>query len=277
MKVTVLIENTSHGNLKCEHGLSLLIQQEDRKILLDAGSSEQFSENAKALHISFDDLNACVLSHGHYDHSGGFEAVFRENARVKVYARKSVVENYYSGSGGLHEIGVPENVLAHGDRFVFVDGVQEIFPGVYLVPHSLPGLDKIGEKSKLYKKVKGEIVPDDFSHEQSLVFDTEKGLIVFNSCSHGGVKKIIREVKMTCGDKPICAYVGGLHMKGKRGGEEICAFSEEEVDDLCGAIREAEITQVYTGHCTGLPGLEKLRERLGASVHSLSTGMRFEI
>ncbi len=277
MRVTVLIENTSDGKMLCEHGLSLFIEEGGRRILLDSGSTEAFYENAKALGIDLTHLDACVLSHGHYDHSGGFEALFRNNREIKVYARYEALQPYLSGSGGMHEIGIPQNVLAYPERFALVDGCAELFEGVYLVPHATEGLEEIGAKSKLYKKPGDGILPDDFCHEQSLVFDTAKGLVIFNSCSHGGAGNIIREAREACGGKNVYAYVGGLHMKGKRGGEEICRFSEEEVDELCGVFRRENVAQIYTGHCTGACGLAKLKERLGDRIHPLTTGLVFEL
>ncbi len=277
IRVTVLIENTSKNELACEHGLSLLIEHEGKKILLDAGSTEAFAENAAALEIRLHDIDLCVLSHGHYDHSGGFEALFRVNKAVRVQAEAGASGKYYSENGGMHEIGIPEKVLAYKDRFVFDAGIREIAKGVYLIPHSSAGLEIIGERARLYREVKGKIVPDDFSHELSLVIDTEKGLVIFNSCSHGGVRNIIREVREACDGKRVYAYVGGLHMKGKRHGEDICTFSEEEVDALCEVIKAEGVRYVYTGHCTGLPGLAKLRERLGDTVRGLTTGLKFEL
>ncbi len=278
MKITVLIENTSENELIAEHGLSLWIEQGEHKILLDTGSSEAFVENAKELGIALEDADICVLSHGHYDHSGGFGAVLQKKPEARIYAQKSAVERYYSGSGGsIHEIGIPQQVLAHKDKFLWADGYLEICEGICLVPHNTKGLEKIGERSKLYKMVNDCLQPDDFSHEQSLVFDTEKGLVIFNSCSHGGVANIIREVKEACGDKKIYAYVGGLHMKGRVNGEDICTFSNEELDTLCDVILKEGIEGVYTGHCTGLPGLEKLKNRLGDRVKPLITGAEYTI
>ncbi len=280
MKVTILIENSmNHENraLKCEHGFSALIEHEGKKILLDAGTTASFLENGKILGEDLTDLECCVLSHGHYDHSGGFQALFEQNEQIKVYAQKTAVEDYFSGNGEFHEIGIPKEVLAYSDRFMLADGAKEILPDVYLVPHTTEGLGRIGEKAKLYKKAGTEIVPDDFIHEQSLVFDTEKGLVIFNSCSHGGMANIIAEAKSICDNKPVCAYIGGLHMKGKVEGVEVCTFSEEELDSLAGDIRNERIEKIYTGHCTGLPGLEKMQKRLGDKIVPLMTGLTFEI
>ncbi len=276
MKVTVLIENTSNNALICEHGLSFLIEYKDKTILLDTGSSDKFYENAGCLGISFDNLSAAVLSHAHYDHSGGFQKLFENHKDVKVYAQKNVFEEYASASGGMHEIGIPKVLHEYKERFLLIDGVTEIFKNIYLVPHSAEGLEKIGAKTKLYKKERDELIPDDFSHEQSLVFDTNKGLVIFNSCSHGGVDNIICEAKAACGNKKVCAYLGGFHMKGKVHGQEVCTFSDEEINELCSVINEEKIEFVYTGHCTGIQGFHELKKRLGDTVQNLTTGLRIE-
>ncbi|MCD7821507.1 MAG: MBL fold metallo-hydrolase [Clostridiales bacterium] len=275
--VTVLVENTTGGALRGEHGLSLLVEWRERRVLLDAGQSGLFLENADALGISLTGLDACVLSHGHYDHAGGFAALFRRDPAARVYARKEAFEPHLSGSGGsIHPIGIPPEAAARRERFLPVENMTEILSGMYLVPHNTANLAQLGAKGKLYRQISGELLPDDFAHEQSLVLDTERGLVLFNSCSHGGAANILREAREALG-KPVYAYVGGLHLKGRRGGREVCALTPAETDDLCAAFRREEVSHIYTGHCTGGPGLERLQQRLGKRVHAMTTGLRFVV
>ncbi|MCD8333959.1 MAG: MBL fold metallo-hydrolase [Clostridiales bacterium] len=275
--VTVLVENTTDGPLRCEHGLSLLIEWRGRRVLLDAGQSGLFLENADALGISLIGLDACVLSHGHYDHAGGFGALLRRDPAARVYAQKAAFEPHLSGSGGkIHPIGIPPEAAARRERFLLVMDTTEILPGVYLVPHSTADLARLGAKGKLYRQVGGELLPDDFAHEQSLVLDTERGLVLFNSCSHGGAANILREAREALG-KPVYAYVGGLHLKGRRDGREVCALTPVETEALCAAFRRENVRHIYTGHCTGAPGLELLRQGLGERVRPLTTGLRFVV
>ena len=145
------------------------------------------------------------------------------------------------------------------------------------MPHSTKGLEQIGQRTKLYKKVNGQYEPDDFAHELSLVFDTENGLVIFNSCSHAGIKNIINEVKTAFPGKKICTFLGGLHMKGVKDGHEICTFSEEEVAEITEYLKAEGLKKLYTGHCTGEPAIELLQKYMGDMVDRLATGRVLEL
>lgn len=273
IKVTVLIENTTDEGYECEHGLSLYIETDNNSILLDAGSSGLFMKNADELMTKPENADFCVLSHGHYDHSGGFKELLDKNKNLKIYAMDGFDGPYYSGNGGLHYIGVPEDLLKnYRDNFIIVNSFEEISEGVYLVPHTTNNLDKIGERAKLYVKEGDDYVPDKFSHEMSLVIDTNKGLVIFNSCSHSGLENILKEVKEKFPDKKVYGFFGGLHMKGKKDGREICTFTDEQLDKFAETVKEEGIEILYTGHCTGKEGYDKLEERLPETLYHLRSG-----
>lgn len=285
MKIHVLIENTTDSDLQCEHGLSLYIEYQGQKILLDAGSTEAFAENAKQMGVDLKAVDAAFLSHGHYDHSGGFKALLKVNKSVPVYAMKSTIGRYASTSGGvMHEIGVPDEVKeVLKERITAVDKVTRIAPGIILVPHSTASdkLAVIGEKTGLYREVKSQAsswLPDDFAHEMSVVFETNTGLVICNSCSHGGVQNIVEEVKNALPGKKIYAYVGGLHMKGRKNGEEICIYSEGEVKALAEYIQATGIEVLLTGHCTGEPAIALLEKYLAeGQLMRLCTGTVYDL
>ena len=277
MKVNVLIENTTKGDLISEHGLSLLIEFQGQKYLLDAGQSGDFMKNANAMGLNVGEVSCAILSHGHYDHAGGFGLYLDKYPHIKLYGMKGITKEYYSGSGGsIHEIGVPKDILLrHKEKLLLVEEVTQIAEHVYLVPHNTSGLARIGERTKLYKKQEDDYVPDDFAHELSLVFETEKGLVIFNSCSHGGFCNIIKEVKEVFSGKKISAFCGGLHMKGMKNGEEYCTFAKEELQEIVNCFEEENMDKIYTGHCTGIVGTGLLKELMGDNLEVLSTGLGF--
>lgn len=282
MKIKILIENTtSTPHLKCEHGLSIYIEYNEKRILLDAGSTSAFIDNAKNLNVDLEQIDFLVLSHGHYDHSGGLEEYFKMNPSKKVYAMAGIDGDYYSASGGdIHFIGVPKEVYpTYQGNFVLLKETTKLSDGVYIVPHKNPSeLTGVGERAKLFKKQNNEYVPDDFSHELSLVFDTHSGLVIFNSCSHSGIERIIKEVRGYFGEeKKIAAFVGGLHMKGKCGGKEICTFTEKEIEKIVDFIQCNNVEKLYTGHCTGIVGYEMLRKYMENNVEYISTGNEINI
>ncbi len=277
MKISVLIENSALDGFVCEHGLSLLIEFNNNNYLLDSGQSGKFMENARNMGINLSALKYAILSHGHYDHAGGFLRLLENNPELQIYAMKHADGEYYSESGGMHYIGIPETILKeYGDRFIYTDEIVQIDSGVYIVPHSTKGLEGIGKRAGLYVKMDGEMKPDDFSHELSLVFDTEKGLVIFNSCSHGGMRNIMEEVKAAFPKRNVYAFVGGLHMKGMIDGIEICTFSENEIDQLVEYVSKEGVRLIYTGHCTGNVGMEMLMKK-SSIVNKLTSGMIINI
>ena len=270
MKATVLVDNIASRGFAGEWGLSIHIAYQDRKILLDTGASSLFLENAKQCGISIEDVDAAVLSHAHWDHANGMEPFFQNNEKACFYLRKESAENCYGKAFWIFKkyIGLPRGVSArYADRIRYVSGRSEILPGVTLLPHSTSGLERYGRRNDLYVKKNGRMQPDDFAHEQSLVLDAGDGLVVFNSCSHGGADNIIKEAEKAFPDKSIKALVGGFHL---------FLNTDEEVHALADRIRKTGIREIYTGHCTGQHAYDILKEELGDAAHQLSSGMVME-
>ncbi len=269
MKATVLVDNIEHNGIKGEWGLSIFIEYGEKKILLDTGASGLFAENAKKLGISVEEADYGVLSHAHYDHSDGMRRFFAINQRAKFYLRDSCGEDCYAKKWIFRRyIGIEKGILGEfGGRIVRVSGDYQLSPGVRLIPHKSPGLSEIGARERMYRKEGLRLRPDDFSHEQSLVFDTPEGLVIFNSCSHGGADNIIREVAACCPGKRVLALIGGFHLFNK---------SEEFVRKLAKKIQKTGIQAVYTGHCTGERAFGILKEELKDRAVQLKAGLVME-
>ena len=138
---------------------------------------------------------------------------------------------------------------------------------MYLIPHKTPGLQKIGKREKMYLKTPQGFVPDNFSHEQSLVLDTDKGLVIINCCSHGGAVNIIQEVMATFPDKKVYGLIGGFHLFNK---------SEAEIREVARKIKSTGISYVCTGHCTKERAYNIMKEELTDMVEQLHVGLTIE-
>lgn len=250
MKITVLVENTSPADLLHEHGLSLHLAYEGHSYLLDAGSTGRFTENAEALGVDLAGVERAALSHGHYDHADGLAAFFAVNTAAPVLARPAVTAPYYTelASGEQKFIGVnPALFDQYRDRFDLEDGPRALAPGLWLIP-------------------------DAVVHEQSLVAETARGLVVMNSCCHAGAGYIVKDILARFPGQRVHAILGGFHLVGRHGMNSL-GVAPGIVKNLGTWLGdELGVEHVYTGHCTGIPAFDLLQETLGHRLHHLSTG-----
>ena len=269
MKVTIVVDNIEHAGIPGEWGFCAYIEQNGKKLLLDTGASNLFADNAEKLNIDLKDVDFAVLSHAHYDHANGMEKFFEINEKAPFYLQEGCGENCYFKKGFVRKyIGIPKGITKrYQDRIKYVSGICPIAEGIYLVSHSTPHLEQIGKKEMMYQKTKLGWKPDNFCHEQSLVLDTDSGLVIFNSCSHGGVVNIINEVKAAFPEQKITALIGGFH---------IFRHPEAAIRELAKLIKETGIQCIYTGHCSKEIGYRILREELGDMAGQFYVGMELE-
>lgn len=270
MRATVVVDNIGTDAIPGEWGLCIYIEYGNDKVLLDTGSSGLFLENGNKLHIPLEDIDHAVLSHAHYDHANGMRQFFQVNDKANFYLRDACAENCYAGVWLFKKyIGLPKGILTeYQDRIVLVSGDYKLSEGISLIPHKTRGLAAIGKREHMYRKERScRWSPDDFAHEQSLVFDTPEGMVIFNSCSHGGADCIINEVAATFPDKRILALAGGFHLFQR---------TPEEVRALAKRIKETGIQYIYTGHCTGKKAYAILKDELGDIVQQLRVGFVME-
>jgi len=249
MNVTILIENTAPegSGLDFEAGLALYIEYNGKKILLDGGTSGKFAANADKLGVDLSQVELGVLSHGHFDHADGLDVFFALNKTAPVYARTHVVDECYSGE---RYIGVnPLLFKRYPARFDLADQPRQIGEGVW-------------------------VIPDAVDHEQSLVLKTEGGLVILNSCCHAGADHVVESVLEHLPGRKVRALIGGFHLMGKGGVTTLGPTPEEVVALGHRLFHELGVEQVWTGHCTGSPAFELLRNTYPQFVSALTSGLK---
>ena len=274
MKITALVENTScKEGIKAEHGLSLFIEAKGKTILFDTGASKMFSENAKKLNVDLTKVDLAVLSHGHYDHSGGIHTFLTLNSKAPMYMRKTAFGPYYSERDGGDEafIGIDESLITN-NRLIFTGKETPLAEGISLFSNVkgdrfLP----TGNKS-LLKKTETGYIQDDFAHEQNLVIEEDGISLLVSGCSHRGIVNIVDHFHSLFGYYPT-HVIGGFHLYNHRTGKP---ESTETLRKIADALLESGATY-YTCHCTGEENYQILRTFMGDKVEYLSGGKTLDL
>lgn len=263
MKVWTLIENTSCSeDYIAEHGLSLYIETNKHKILFDTGQTAAFIDNAVKLGIDLSQIDMVILSHGHYDHSGGLKAFLSLNQKAKVYANHRVFGQHYNGQEKY--IGVDPS-LKMSDRLILVEDQWEIDDELSLF--SCNDWEKELEINSFGLNIfeDGSFHPDQFFHEQYLLCKENGKRILFSGCSHKGILNI---EKWFTPD----VLIGGFHLKKLDPNGD----GRKVLQGVAERLLQYE-TVYYTGHCTGEEQYQFLKERMNEKLFYLSTGQRIEL
>lgn len=282
MRVTVLAENdrlAGRDDLVAEFGLALHIECDGGRILFDTGTTGVFVDNARRLDVDLAAVEAAVLSHHHFDHGGGLAAFFEVNDHAPVYlARGAMSRRWFKAFAVVKRpIGIDLALVERrADRFEFVDGSQEIAPGVFVLTtigseHAIPKGNR-----HLFVGTDRGLVRDDFGHELVLVVHEGDGMVVFSGCSHNGILNMIDAAVARFPGTRIKAVLGGFHLIGIPIFNTM-AGSRSEVEAIGRAILERTDGKVFTGHCTGPKAFAVLQRVMGEKLAPFPTGTRVEV
>jgi len=267
-RITVLMDNRSEAGLVAEHGLSLWIEADGMKLLLDTGQSGGFSRNAGALGIRVEDADALILSHGHYDHTGGLPDVLPKMKSPVIYLHPAAIEPRFSIREGIAKPnGMPAAASA---------ALEDLpVPGCHWVRQPLRLTPRIGltgpiRRETAYEDTGGPFFldpvgtqPDPIEDDMAVWIETAGGLVVCTGCCHAGLVNTLRAVREQRPGMPILSVIGGLHL---------AAASEDRMWQTIEALRAMDIRQLVPLHCTGEAAVERLREALGEQVVTTAMG-----
>ncbi len=269
MIIKSLIENTTDNpTLVSEHGLSLYIETKVYKVLFDVGQSDAFLDNAKMLGVDIEAVDALIISHGHYDHGGGLKKFLEVNHKAKVYLSEEAFGQYYSErpDGTMKYIGLDQSLKVN-DRFVFVRKNMKVCECLTVFKNESNKAPAPTMNRYLYKKVNGEMVRDDFTHEINLIVSCDGKSVLIAGCAHNGIVNIVDTYEKHTGAEPNMV-IGGYHLSSDSRGE---MASEGTINGLIRQFASTE-TEFYTCHCTGVKVYEMMKVQLGDQISYLSCG-----
>lgn len=279
IRITVLVENSAlpETSFEAKHGLSLFVETQNHTLLFDTGPDDTFFRNAQQLGIDLSKVEAVILSHGHYDHTGGLRTFFEVNQHAPVYLLHGAQRAFYSLSTGLpyRYIGMDPSLLVDfKDRFHFFSHRLTLLDGVVLSEVTSYGTFK-PNNTVLFVEQNNEKVLDDFSHELVMSIQDDRGVLIFTGCSHQGVLNMVMTVQEDLATIPIRALFGGFHLSNTR--KNILTEKEEDVVELANQLDQLHIPFIYTGHCTGDVGFNLLHKILKKNLFAMHVGLVVEL
>ena len=255
-EIAIIVNNVSDcPGLISEHGLSMYVRSGDLKIIFDAGQEGSiFENNIRKIGIDMQSVNTLVLSHGHYDHTGGVPAVLSACGEVDVYAHPDIWSTRYS----VREDRVKSNGISL-DSYAAIHNLPD--SSLHLSESYTKLTDTVGitgyiPRINSYEDTGGPFYfdkdgkePDPISDDQALWIKTAKGVVVCAGCSHAGIINTLRYVQKVSGCEKIHAVIGGLHLVNAK---------EERIEKTIAALDEFRLDLIVPCHCTGAAATEIL-------------------
>lgn len=270
--VTTIVENTAgRPDLMGEHGLAVWIDTGRHKILLDTGQSDLVLTNAHKLGIRLEETDAIVLSHGHYDHTGGLGSVLplAKNAPVFLhpaalaskYARQKDDRSRAIGMPGASQLALSRHVAGSAATERPTEIVKNVF-----VTGAVPRTNDFETTGGPFYLDEACTQPDPLVDDQSLFFDSPEGLVVVLGCAHAGIVNVLQHIHRITG-RPIHTVLGGTHLVGA---------SEVRLGKTVEALRGLNVRRLGPAHCTGAAAMVRLWQAL-PGCFACPSGARLEI
>ncbi|MGL1930863.1 MAG: MBL fold metallo-hydrolase [Desulfotalea sp.] len=274
LTLTVLVDDIPQDGLDFEHGYSLHIQSSSGAVLLDTGQSSIFATNAKKLGIDLGQLSSLVLSHGHYDHTGGISKLLTINPKIDIFLHKdAMLQKRFN----LH--GKDAKVVKMGNRarssilnqpvnkIHWLNEPTEIVDNLWAtgpVPRNTSFEDTGGNFTLDSAGVNVDPINDDLS----LWYNTSEGLVICLGCCHSGLINTLQYIMKTAGHDKIHTIIGGMHMLNAN--TQRLQHTAEQLNDL-------DIKQLIACHCSGEEAISYLSTHAKCDVITGFTGLKLEI
>ena len=275
VQITVLIEDSKSQDkpqLKNKHGLSFFIQAKigDDKVtvLMDTGPSPQLLlHNADKMGTNLEDVDVIVLSHGHYDHTGGLHEVLKGiKKRVPVIGHPRVFEPKLSLMPHLRLIGAPvtsSDIESDGGVPVFASDPVKIADGI-TTTGEVPRISDFETVKSFWTIHNQRFIEDKMVDDQSLIIDVEgKGLVVVAGCAHAGIINTLKHAQKIAGNSRIYAVLGGFHL---------ISADDKRIQATIDELKKLDPEYIGPCHCTGKKAIKKMVEAFGDHYHPLRIG-----
>jgi len=266
MQIITLIENLVYQQgLIAEHGLSFYLNTGHKKILFDTGQSGNFMSNAQELGIDIQDIDTVIISHGHYDHTGGLYPFLKANKKARVYVKRETFLQKFHGTQRF--IGMPYDPKLLDGRIEYVTSIVDIDEDIHIMPE-IPINNPLDTNFSRFWISRAEgFFQDEFNDELYLAITVNNELSIISSCSHRGITNII-EAAVNHFNLPINLILGGFHIRN---------CGAEQLETLKLYLERFSVRSIGICHCTGVEQYAELFCYFSSKVFYNHTGYKIEI
>lgn len=274
-RITVLCENSVGpitGTLG-EHGFAALIEPaEGAPLLFDTGQGLTLLHNAARMNKDLSTVHSVVLSHGHYDHCGGLKPLLAACGAKRVFGHPGLFAPRYrvKDTGECYPISAPdrrEDLEEAGAVFDLSGEFRAVAPGMYLTGE-VPRVTAFENGDQgLYCDCTGQEL-DSTPDDQSLILESDKGLVLLLGCCHAGLVNTVEHVAYITGRRDFYAIIGGTHLG-------FC--SQEQLDGTISALQKLGIKKLAASHCTGFAASARLSRSLPKEFQNAMVGYTLEV
>lgn len=247
VRLRILVDNIAAPGLLAEHGFSLLVETSGRTILFDTGQGPALPRNAEKMKVDLQKTDLLILSHGHYDHTGGLPTVLHASYHVHVYCHGAAFLPRYSINSGIAKPVkmIPEAMIA-------IDGLPE--ERMHWVAKPLKIADNIGitgeiPRTSAFENTGGSFYfdqdgkrTDSIRDDMAIWISTSQGLVICIGCCHAGIINTLNYIRDLTGESKIHTLIGGLHLLNA---------DLERLEKTIAGLRRFDIGQIIPCHCTG--------------------------